>query len=72
MKSASLLNGSGQNPETLTRQKKILEEKKRKTLANAKIFEELERQADEALEKDLVCSRPPCDLLKTCSCISKV
>ncbi len=54
MKSASLINGSGQNSETLTRQKKILEDRKRKTLANAKIFEELERKGDEELSKDLV------------------
>ena len=54
MKSASLINGSGQNSETLNRQKKILEDKKRKTLANAKIFEELERQADEEFNKDMV------------------
>ena len=54
MKAASLLNGCGQNAEILSRQKKALEDKKRKTLANAKIFEELERQADEALEKDMV------------------
>lgn len=49
---ANLFDGSGQNPETLSKQKKMLEEKKRKTLANAKIFEELERQADEELSKD--------------------
>jgi hypothetical protein len=54
VKSASLINGSGQNSETLNRQKKILEDKKRKTLANAKIFEELERQADEEFNKDMV------------------
>ena len=54
VKAASLLNGCGQNAEILSRQKKALEDKKRKTLANAKIFEELERQADEALEKDMV------------------
>ncbi len=54
VKTASLINGSGQNSETLTRQKKILEDRKRKTLANAKIFEELERKGDEELSKDLV------------------
>ena len=68
MKTASLMNGTGQNPETLTRQKKILDEKKRKTLANAKIFEELERQADEALDKDLV-RRP---LAGTANCICEI
>ena len=62
------MNGTGQNPETLTRQKKILDEKKRKTLANAKIFEELERQADEALDKDLV-RRP---LAGTANCICEI
>ena len=54
VKSASLINGSGQNSETLSRQKKVLEDRKRKTMANAKIFEELERQADEEYSKDLV------------------
>ena len=54
VKSASLINGSGQNAETLSKQKKTLEDRKRKTMANAKIFEELERQADEEYSKDLV------------------
>ena len=48
-----LLDGTGQSKETLSKQKKILEEKKRRTLANKKIFEDLERQADEELQKDL-------------------
>lgn len=48
-----LLDGQGQSKETLSKQKKVLEEKKRKTLANKKIFEDLERQADEELQKDL-------------------
>ena len=38
-----LLDGMGQSKETLAKQKKVLEEKKRKTLANKKIFEDLER-----------------------------
>ena len=46
-----LLDGMGQSKETLAKQKKVLEEKKRKTLANKKIFEDLERQADEELQK---------------------
>ena len=48
-----LLDGMGQSKETLAKQKKVIEEKKRKTLANKKIFEDLERQADEELQKDL-------------------
>lgn len=48
-----LLDGMGQSKETLSKQKKVLEEKKRRTLANKKIFEDLERQADEELQKDL-------------------
>ena len=48
-----LLDGMGQSKETLAKQKKVLEEKKRRTLANKKIFEDLERQADEELQKDL-------------------
>ena len=47
-----LFDGRGQNKETLNKQKKILEDKKRKTLANKKIFEDLERQADEDMLKD--------------------
>ena len=47
-----LFDGRGQNKETLNKQKKVLEEKKRKTLANKKIFEDLERQADEDMLKD--------------------
>jgi hypothetical protein len=47
-----LLDGMGQSKETLSKQKKVLEEKKRKTLANKKIFEDLERQADEELQKE--------------------
>ena len=47
-----LFDGRGQNKETLTKQKKVLEDKKRKTLANKKIFEDLERQADEDMMKD--------------------
>ena len=48
----SLFDGRGQNKDTLTKQKKVIEEKKRKTLANKKIFEDLERQADEDMLKD--------------------
>ncbi len=48
-----LLDGLGQSKETLAKQRKVLEEKKRRTLANKKIFEDLERQADEELQKDL-------------------
>ena len=48
-----LLDGMGQSKETLAKQKKVLEEKKKRTLANKKIFEDLERQADEELQKDL-------------------
>jgi len=48
---ANLIDGKGQNSETLAKQKKQLEEKKRKTLANAKIFEELERQVEIVFEK---------------------
>ena len=51
--SEMLLDGMGQSKETLAKQKKVIEEKKRKTLANKKIFEDLERQADEELQKDL-------------------
>jgi hypothetical protein len=47
-----LYDGRGQNKETLISQKKVLEEKKRKTLANKKIFEDLEKQADEEMLKD--------------------
>ena len=47
-----LFDGRGQNKDTLTKQKKVIEEKKRKTLANKKIFEDLERQADEDMLKD--------------------
>ena len=49
--SQMLLDGIGQSKETLAKQKRVLEEKKRKTLANKKIFEDLERQADEELQK---------------------
>ena len=45
-------DGLGQTNETLVRQKKILEDKKRKTLANKKIFEDLEKQAEEEFIKD--------------------
>ena len=47
-----LFDGRGQNKDTLTKQKKVIEEKKRRTLANKKIFEDLERQADEDMLKD--------------------
>jgi len=50
---AHLYDGTGQSQDTLSKQKKLLDEKKKKTLANAKIFEELERQADEELSKDV-------------------
>ena len=49
----TLLDGLGQSKETLAKQKKVLEEKKRRILVNKKIFEDLERQADEELQKDL-------------------
>ena len=39
--SQNLLDGLGQSKETLSKQKKILEEKKKRTLANKKIFEDL-------------------------------
>ena len=48
----NLFDGRGQNKETLTKKKKVIEEKKRRTLANKKIFEDLERQADEDMLKD--------------------
>ena len=52
-KKGKLYDGRGQNKETLTRQKQALEAKKRKTLTNKKIFEDLEKQADEEMMKDL-------------------
>ena len=51
--SQNLLDGLGQSKDTLSKQKKILDEKKKRTLANKKIFEDLERQADEDLQKDM-------------------
>ena len=48
-----LYDGRGQSKETLNKQKQAAEAKKRKTLANKKIFEDLEKQADEEMLKDL-------------------
>ena len=47
-----LFDGKGQNKETLGRQKKILEDKKKKMFATRKIFEDLEKAADEELMND--------------------
>ena len=59
--SQNLLDGLGQSKDTLSKQKKILDEKKKRTLANKKIFEDLERQADEDLQKDM--ERPKAGVL---------
>ena len=48
----SLYNGRGQSKETLTRQKKVLDDKKKKMFASRKIFEDLEKAADEELLND--------------------
>ena len=47
-----LYNGKGQSKETLGRQKKVLEDKKKKMFATRKIFEDLEKAADEELLND--------------------
>ena len=47
-----LWDGKGQNKETLGRQKKVLEDKKKKMFATRKIFEDLEKAADEELMND--------------------
>ena len=47
-----LFDGKGQNKETLGRQKKVLEDKKKKMFATRKIFEDLEKAADEELIND--------------------
>ena len=47
-----LYNGKGQSKETLGRQKKVLEDKKKKMFATRKIFEDLERKSDEELLND--------------------
>jgi hypothetical protein len=47
-----LLDGKGQNKETLGRQKKILADKKKKMFATRKIFEDLEKAADEEMMND--------------------
>ncbi|TRY61200.1 hypothetical protein TCAL_03203 [Tigriopus californicus] len=46
-------DGRGQSKDTLSKQRQAIESKKRKTLANKKIFEDLERQADEQMQRDL-------------------
>ena len=48
----NLFNGKGQNKETLGRQKKVLEEKKKKMFATRKIFEDLEKAGDEEMLND--------------------
>jgi len=48
----NLYNGKGQSKETLNRQKKVLEEKKKKMFASRKIFQDLEKAADEELLND--------------------
>lgn len=50
---AELHDGRGQNKDTLGRQKAALEQKKRRTMVNKKIFEDLEKRADEELDKDM-------------------
>ena len=47
-----LYNGKGQSKETLGRQKKILDDKKKKMFATRKIFEDLEKKSDEELLND--------------------
>ena len=47
-----LYNGKGQSKETLGKQKKVLEDKKKKMFASRKIFEDLEKAADEELLND--------------------
>ena len=47
-----LFDGRGQNKETLSKQKKVLEETGKNTVANKKIFKDLERRADEDMLQD--------------------
>merc|ERR1711953_1453931 len=47
-----LYNGTGQNKETLGKQKKVLDDKKKKMFAQRRIFEDLEKAADEELLND--------------------
>lgn len=47
-----LYDGKGQSKETLGRQKKVLDDKKKKMFATRKIFEDLEKAADEELMND--------------------
>ena len=47
-----LYNGTGQSKETLAKQKKVLDDKKKKMFAQRKIFEDLEKAADEELLND--------------------
>ena len=47
-----LYNGTGQSKETLGKQKKVLDDKKKKMFAQRKIFEDLEKAADEELLND--------------------
>merc|ERR1719431_1144623 len=47
-----LYDGKGQNKETLGKQKKVLDDKKKKMFATRKIFEDLEKAADEELLND--------------------
>ena len=48
----NLFDGKGQNKETLNKQKKILNDKKKKMFASKKIFEDLEKAADEEMWSD--------------------
>ena len=50
-----LYDGKGQSKETLNKQKQILDQRKKKTVAASKrmIFEDLEKRADEAMQKEL-------------------
>ena len=50
--SKQFFNGKGQSKETLGRQRKVLEDKKRKMFATRKIFEDLEKAADEEMLND--------------------
>ena len=47
-----LFDGRGQNKETIGKQRKVLEDKKRKMFATRKIFEDLEKAADEEMLND--------------------
>jgi len=48
----NLYNGKGQNKETINRQKKVQADKKKKMFATRKIFEDLEKAADDELFND--------------------